>query len=137
MSFEYKMKFSKTGIAEGTTAITIFQPGRWQEAILLYAQAALVIPTALSTADQTKIFLQDENGINDSLYAETATETAVGTYYGDGDVTPSSLNGNHIQWAAYPRVYYPSKIMFQPPAQSGDTGGYYVVILAREMQGTS
>lgn len=135
MSFEYKMKFSKTGIAEGTAAITIFQPGRYQEAIVLYAQAALVIPTALSTADQTQIFLQDENGINDSLYAETAMETAVGTYYGDGDVTPSSLNSNHIQWAAYPRVYYPSKIMFQPPSQSGDTGNYYVVILAREMQG--
>ena len=135
MSFEFLMKFSKTGIAYGSAPVTIFQPGKVMEAKIVYAQASLTIPSALTTGDSVSIVNIDENGNQDSVYCATASETAAATYYCDGDVTPESKVTSHTQWAAYPRVYYPSEISLLPPSESGDTASYYVVLLCREMQG--
>lgn len=137
MSFEYLMEFSASDIAAASSNfIEIFQAGKYQEVKIIYAKAYITIPSALSTADYTKIIMEDVNGGYDATYASTPAETAAGSYTGDGDVVPDSNTSNHTQWGAYPRLAYPAKIVFQGPEQSGDTGGYYLQLLCREMQGS-
>lgn len=131
------MEFNVSDIAAAdSNFIEIFQPGKYQEVQIIYAKAYITIPDTLTTADETKIMMQDVNGGYDATYASTPAETAAGSYTGDGDVVPDSDTTNHYQWGAYPRIAYPAKIVFQGPTQSGDTGAYYVQLLCREMQGT-
>lgn len=136
MSMQYMMKFLASDIAASSEFVPIFQPGKFQEVILIHAKCTLTVPDALTTADETSILMQGEDGsYYNSIYASTGGQTAAGGYSGDGDVIPKSNVTTHEQWSAYPRLFYPMKLVFKPPSQSGDTGSYEVYLLCREMEG--
>lgn len=131
----FLMKFQASSIASGSTPVTIFQPGEFMQVWLLYAFCQLTIPTTLTSGDEVFIYSEDENGHAVSQYSGTGSQTAAGTYTGAGDVVPNYRVNNWEQWNTYPRLFNPSKLLFYPPAQSGDTGAYYVMLLCKEMQG--